>query len=182
MLTRIVRQSLLSNKSNIARTFTCGVDPNVETKRQKVLQRRQKKQVAKAKKKRKHLINDDSTPKLTITDKGWNEISKATSDKSAFRLSSTEAGSMCGMQYDFRLVDINELPSLENATYVTHPEKEDIKVYIDERRQFLLIGASIDYEEKDYEAGKYESGFVVSGHPMLTNDCACNKSFKPIDL
>ena len=179
MLAKIVRQSLL-NKSNITRTFACGVDPNLKTKRQEVLQRRQERQVVKVNKKRKSLI-DYSKPMISITDEGWNEIVQCSDDKSVFYLSALSSGSSCGFEYDFKLLDINEIPDLENTSHITHPKK-DVKVYIDNKRQLLLLGSNIDYKDKNYKKGRYESGFVITGNSSLSSNCSCNRSFRPIDL
>ena len=182
MLTRqLLRQSLhkaFTYKSQL-RYLACGIDPNVKTKRQEVLQRRQNRQVIKINKNRGSLIND-SLPKISITNNGWDEIISSINDEFAFYLSAESSGSSCGFEYDFKLLskeDINE----QNTSYITHPEK-DIKVYIDKNKELLLLGSKIDYKEKDYKAGRYESGFVITGNESLSTNCSCNRSFKPIDL
>ena len=75
-----------------------------------------------------------------------------------------KSGGCSGLSYTMQFVD-NEIDGDEMI------KVEDIKIYIDPKASFFLLGTEMDYEESDLE-----SGFKFN-NPNEKGRCGCGESF-----
>lgn len=122
---------------------------------------------------RLHLIYRSlSTVKLPIyiTDKASKEVKTILNHSNyMYMIFSAKGGGCNGFEYQF-------LPSNDVGN-------KDIKineqVYLDYLSEMLLLGTSIDFEERNYEKGIFHPKFTFIPKKELATTCGCGVSFSP---
>lgn len=132
----------------------------------------------------KRVFSTIKNSSIIVTNPAWNKMEEIseTQTKEIFLFSATSGGCN-GFNYNFSLINQDEYKHIINTDCIklkpTIIRQNNIKLLVDPKSEFLLLGTTIDYVKEDYSKGVFENKFVFIPNKTLASSCGCGISFTP---
>lgn len=121
---------------------------------------------------------------IIVTNPAWNKMKEINeTQKDQTFLFSATSGGCNGFNYNFSLISKDEYKKIINIDCnklkPTIIRQNNIKLLVDPKSEFLLLGTTIDYVKEDYSNGVFENKFIFTPNKTLASSCGCGISFTP---
>lgn len=132
----------------------------------------------------KRLFSTINFDPIKVTDTAWKKIYQINKKQQMFSfLFSATSGGCNGFNYNFSLISKDEYKKIINTDCnklkPTIIRQNNIKLLVDPKSEFLLLGTTIDYVKEDYSNGVFENKFLFIPNKTLASSCGCGISFTP---
>ena len=119
---------------------------------------------------------------IQVTNNAWSKIDyiMSMSRNNIGFLFSISSGGCNGFNYNLNLLETDELNELnKNKLKMSYIESNNLRIYIEQKSEFYLLGTTIDYINEDFSKNIFESKFIFKPDKEKASTCGCGVSFSP---
>ena len=119
---------------------------------------------------------------IKVTNNAWSKIDTIMnkSNNNIGFLFSISSGGCNGFNYNLNLLESDELDELnKDKLKMSYVESNNLRVYIEQKSEFYLLGTTIDYVNEDFSKNIFESKFIFKPDKEKASTCGCGVSFSP---
>ena len=119
---------------------------------------------------------------IQVTNNAWSKIDKIMnkSKNNIGFLFSISSGGCNGFNYNLNLLESDELNELNKEKLkMSYVESNNLRIYIEQKSEFYLLGTTIDYISEDFSKNIFESKFIFKPDKEKASTCGCGVSFSP---
>ena len=119
---------------------------------------------------------------IQVTNNAWSKIDTIMnkSKNNIGFLFSISSGGCNGFNYNLNLLESDELNELnKDKLKMSYVESNNLRIYIEQKSEFYLLGTTIDYINEDFSKNIFESKFIFKPDKEKASTCGCGISFSP---
>ena len=119
---------------------------------------------------------------IQVTNNAWSKIDTIInkSKNNIGFLFSISSGGCNGFNYNLNLLKSDELNEInKDKLKMSYVESNKMRIYIEQKSEFYLLGTTIDYVNEDFSKNIFESKFIFNPDKEKASSCGCGISFSP---
>ena len=119
---------------------------------------------------------------IQVTNNAWSKIDTIMnkSNNNIGFLFSISSGGCNGFNYNLNLLESDGLNELnKDKLKMSYVESNNLRIYIEQKSEFYLLGTTIDYIKEDFSKNIFESKFIFKPDKEKASTCGCGVSFSP---